>query len=282
MCRIFGFRSTLQSQVHRSLVQADGALGRLSNEHPDGWGVAYYLEGTPHLMRSPATALSDQVFHRLSGVVASETVLAHVRKATQGDVSVLNCHPFQHGRWTFVHNGDIPNFAARRRALFGAVAPRLQRFILGDTDSEVLFYLVLSELQRYGSLARRLRLEDVTESLRKTLSYVRSECDDAEHTSLLTVVLTDGESMVAVEGGKPLYWSTHKTRCSERGECPLFAPECEAPSTDGFVNHLLFASEPLAGENVWTKLETDEIVGVDGRMQLTRSHLHRRRLTVAI
>jgi len=35
-------------------VQADNALCSLSEQHPDGWGVAYYVDGTPHVMRSAA------------------------------------------------------------------------------------------------------------------------------------------------------------------------------------------------------------------------------------
>src|SRR4051794_40838657 len=76
MCRLFGFRSVIPSQVHRSLLAAENALGVQSNLHPDGWGVAFYIDGAPHVTRSPSTALGDALFHRLSGVVASETVLA--------------------------------------------------------------------------------------------------------------------------------------------------------------------------------------------------------------
>ena len=117
MCRLFGFRSVIQSQVHRSLVQADNALGQLSTDHPDGWGVAYYVDGAPHVTRSPSAAIDDHIFHRVSGVVASETVIAHVRKATVGGLNVLNCHPFQYGRWVFAHNGEIKKFDDSREAL---------------------------------------------------------------------------------------------------------------------------------------------------------------------
>src|SRR5690606_12943309 len=142
MCRLFGFRSVIPSQVHRSLLAADNALGVQSNQHPDGWGVAFYVDGAPHVTRSPLTALGDMLFHRLSGVVSSQTVLAHVRKATQGQINVLNCHPFQYGRWTCAHNGDIPNFDAKRELLLAEIAPRLRTFVLGDTDSEVIFYML--------------------------------------------------------------------------------------------------------------------------------------------
>ena len=279
MCRLFGFRSVIQSQVHRSLVQADNALCSLSEQHPDGWGVAYYVDGTPHLMRSACSALSDSVFQHLSGVVASETVVAHVRKATQGSLSVLNCHPFQHGRWVFAHNGDIPGFASHREKLLAQVSPRLRRWVLGETDSEVIFFIVLTQLLRYGSLGSQLALPDVASALRKALALVRELCDDgAEKPSLLTCILTDGTTMLGHQGGKELHFSTYKTSCVDRQVCKHLSPACEAPTEDGFVNHLLFSSEPLSGENVWTAMREGDVVGVDARMRLHDSGELRRSL----
>jgi glutamine amidotransferase len=271
MCRMFGFRSVIQSQVHRSLVSADNALWNLSEQHPDGWGVAYYVEGTPHLARSASTALSDRVFQRVSGVVASETVVAHVRKATQGNLSVLNCHPFQHGRWVFAHNGDVPSFPRFRERLLAEVSPRLRRYILGDTDSEVIFFMVLTQLLRYGALSSEFRLSDVVSSVTRALGQVRALCDadlPVGERSLLTCILTDGASMVGVQGGKELHYSTYKRRCADRSVCAFLTNSCEAPPEDGQVNHLIFSSEPLSGENVWTAMAEGEVVAVDGRMRL--------------
>jgi glutamine amidotransferase len=268
MCRLFGFRSVIQSQVHRSLVQADNALCGLSEQHPDGWGVAYYVDGTPHLMRSATSALSDRVFQRVSGVVASETVVAHVRKATQGSLSVLNCHPFQHGRWVFAHNGDIPNFVDMREALLALVSPRLARFILGDTDSELFFFLVLTQLLRFGSLDSRFALSDVKHALLRAVELVRETCDpSADKPSMLTCILTDGATMLGHRGGKELFFSTHKTQCADRTVCKKLSASCEAPPTDGVVNHLIFSSQPLSGDNVWTELGHGDVVGVDARMR---------------
>ncbi len=268
MCRLFGFRSVIQSSVHRSLLEADNALGEQSNQHPDGWGVAFYVDGAPHVTRSPTTALGDQLFHRLSGVVSSETVLAHVRKATQGQNNVLNCHPFQFGRWVFAHNGDIPNLEERRAALLSEVVPPLRRFILGETDSEIMFFIFLTLLQRVGPLARRHSVEDVLAALRATSARVREVCDAPGVESLLTVMVTDGEVMAALQGGKELYYSTHKSRCADRERCPSLSAECEAPTQSGFVNHLLVSSEPLQGENVWQPLAVGDAIGVDYRLRL--------------
>jgi glutamine amidotransferase len=281
MCRLFGFRSVIPSQVHRSLLAAENALGVQSSFHPDGWGVAFYIDGAPHVTRSPTTALGDALFHRLSGVVASETVLAHVRKATQGDKTVFNCHPFQHGRWVFAHNGDIPKFEDVRAALLEQVDQRLRRFVLGDTDSEVVFFIFLSELGR-AAASHRSELSYAVTAMRNTVKRVRELCDGRPgvDASLLTLMATDGESLVATQGGKDLFFSTYKTRCPDRGHCPSLSPQCEAPSANGVVNHFIVSSEPLQGDNVWLPLEPGDIVGVDRRMHVTKTHLDRVALPV--
>src|SRR5690606_23674609 len=153
-CRIFSFRSVLQSQVHRSLTSADNALPIQSEAHSDGWGVAYYVAGAPHVIKSVNTAMSDNLFHRVSGVVTSETVLAHLRKATQGQLSTINTHPFQHGHWVFAHNGNIAGFPSLRRGIVERIPPVLRRFILGDTDSEALYYLILGKMAERCELHR--------------------------------------------------------------------------------------------------------------------------------
>ncbi len=273
MCRLFGFRSVIPSQVHRSLLVAENALGIQSNAHPDGWGVAFYVDGAPHVTRSPTTALGDALFHRLSGAVSSETVLAHVRKATQGSRTIFNCHPFQYGRWVFAHNGDIPNFEAKRESLLSQVAPRFRRFIMGETDSEVLFFVFLSVLEAHGSLCDEHDVDSVSAALKEAVNHARELCDSDGTRSLLTVVATNGDCLVAAQGGKELYFSTYKTRCSDRGTCASLSAACEAPTSTGRVNHFIVSSEPLQGENVWEPLAAGDVIGVDARMLVRRSRL---------
>ncbi len=283
MCRLFGFRSVIPSQVHTSLLDAENALGAQSNDHPDGWGVAYYVDGSPHVTKSPTHALGDQLFHRLSGVVSSETVLAHVRKATQGNKGLLNCHPFQFGRWVFAHNGDIPGFADDLGPrLREEISPRLRRFVLGDTDSETIFFVFLSLLEKFSALSQRPELADVVTAVQATLEKVRSVCQRQvkEERVLLTFIVTDGDVMVATHGGKELLFSTYKTRCPERGVCSSLSSACEAPSTTGQVNHLIVSSERLQGFNVWEELAPGDILAVDARMRVVRTRLGRCSLTV--
>ena len=271
MCRILGFRSVLDSRVHSSLMSADNALAVQSQAHPDGWGVAYYVAGSPHLVKATGAARTDTLFKRVSGVVTSQTVLAHIRKATQGDLSSLNSHPFQFGRWVMAHNGDVPEFGQYRDQLLQRVSPRLRRYVLGDTDSEIIFHLFLSFLQTEVELHRiGTPLEAVVRAVRHTVRSVRELADEDGRKCLLTIVVTDGNLMVAYQGGKELHFSTHKTSCSESGECPFYAPECEGPPASGHVNHLIVSSEPLSGENVWREMEEGEVVAVDHFMRFHR------------
>ena len=93
--------------------------------------------------------IEDKLFKDVSAVVSTNTLIAHIRLATAGPVHVLNCHPFQHGPWTFAHNGRIANFQTTLRFnKLKLVDPRFARYILGQTDSEFLFYIFLSRLAR--------------------------------------------------------------------------------------------------------------------------------------
>ncbi len=281
MCRLFGFRSVIQSQVHSSLLSAENALGLQSHKHPDGWGVAYYVAGTPHIIKSDKSALSDNLFKRVSGVVSSQTVLAHIRNATAGSVDLLNTHPFQFGPWVFAHNGNIKNFQEKRPELLSLICPTFRRFILGDTDSELLFFYFLSFMKNKNDiLSKSVPLNPLIESLAQALKELQkvigdfSKIDDAgEKETYLTFILTNGTTMISHQGGKKLFYSTYKTKCSDRNTCASFSPSCEAPSPSGLVNHLIFASEPLSGENIWHSQEIGQLIGIDEKMILKKANL---------
>ena len=278
MCRLYGFRSSVDSHVHPSLVAAENALAVQSRRHGDGWGIAYYVDRFPHLIRNDRQAMSDSLFREVSGVVATKTFLAHIRKATVGSVSVLNCHPFQHGAWSFAHNGELAGFAGdpaireRARAL---VDERFRRFILGTTDSEICFYLFLSHLNRLVDdvHSQGVGTRRVADALRRAVQQLLEL--DGGAGSLLTFLVTNGKVLLGYRRRRELFYSTHKSRCGERDTCPAFeVTRCEQEPRDGIVKHLILASEtPDEGPNVWQELEEDGFVAVGHGMNLTRGRL---------
>ncbi len=278
MCRLFGFRSIIQSQVHQSLLDADNALIEQSHKHPDGWGVAYYAAGAPHVIKSEKSALEDHLFTKVSGIVSSETVIAHIRKATEGKLNVLNTHPFQHGNWTFAHNGNIKNFNEFKDEIKVRIAPGLRRYILGDTDSELIFFFLLTHIsEKYPLTKSDICSDSLAKQVRKAINELidiigpYSEIDNAGPAeTYISFIITNGVTMLAHHGGKHLYFSTYKTECPEANSCPSFTVECHHPTKTGYINHLLFTSEPLEGNNVWIQMERGELIGVDWQMKLHR------------
>ncbi|MBT4790488.1 MAG: class II glutamine amidotransferase [Halobacteriovoraceae bacterium] len=282
MCRLFGFRSVIDSQVHSSLVHADNALGSQSVKHPDGWGVAYYREDIPHLIKSTERAIDDQLFHKVSGVVSSQTVIAHIRNATQGQLNVLNSHPFQYGKWVFAHNGNLKNFEQYKEKLLSHIDPALKHFILGTTDSEIIFYLLLSLIKKKSPLAEvdhaigfyHAIIEELCQTICQYSGPLYAGEVNNPKENHLTFILTSGETMLGFQGGQQLNYSTHKSLCPERDTCSFYAKVCEeSATTSEKVNHLLFSSEQLTGENVWVATKRGQLIAVDSDMKFSKSML---------
>lgn len=280
MCRIFAFRSVLQSRVHKSLLDADNALLNKSQIHSNGWGVAHYLHGVPHLIKSTTAAFDDNLFKHISGIVSSQTVLAHIRHATQGAAdTTVNCHPFQYGHWTFIHNGNIQSFSHYKKKLLSLIPPHLKKFILGTTDSEIIFYLLLAEIEKLGSLESLQHYKLIEEKIYQALIkitqiigpiYSAKKYDNTH--SFLTFTLTNGKQMFAFNGGQTLFYSTHKKACPEKNECPYYLENCENKTpANQLVNHFILSSEILNNENIWSEMQLGDIMGVDEHMFLQKN-----------
>lgn len=111
----------------------------------DGFGIAWSgRKGTLGQYRQTEPAWGSQNLRHLAAQIESGCFLAHVRSAPGGTIAEQNCHPFVHDGWMFQHNGEINGFAALKRDLTLDVAPELYPFILGNSDSEVCFYLALT------------------------------------------------------------------------------------------------------------------------------------------
>jgi len=129
------------SLIDQSLHSRLGA----TTTNGDGFGVGWYATGgKPLLFRSTEPAWHDRNLRELASEVVSPVVFAHIRASTGSAIQQTNCHPFRHGRWLWMHNGAIAEFAALKRELAFAVDPSLYPCIDGSTDSELFFYLALT------------------------------------------------------------------------------------------------------------------------------------------
>ncbi len=157
MCRFVVYQGppvllhTLLIEPGHSLIRQ--SIRSLEREEPlngDGFGVGWYADeytDEPAVFRSVTPAWNNRNLRNLARVVASSSVYAHVRAATQSShVNEANCHPFRFGRYMFMHNGDVGNFRRIRRHLLGTVSDRAFGNVFGSTDSEHFFAVVIDEL----------------------------------------------------------------------------------------------------------------------------------------
>jgi len=278
MCRIFAFRSRVDLKVQRSLVKAENALQLQSRKHPHGWGIAYYLTGetSPHLIKSMESAFDDDRFARVSTFLTSHAVIAHVRKATVGELSPRNTHPFAWNGWTFCHNGTIFGFDAIRPLLLGKVHPRFHASIQGTTDSELFFYLVLSELERAGydvDAPGGVVPDDLWQRFGALLAWIRDlshETGDDERESMMNFVLTNGSVLFATRFNGGLSFSTQKVRCADVDICPVRDKICFGPRPIGVSHtHLLLASDPTSKDDVWEQIPNRGMLVLHDDFKLT-------------
>ncbi len=267
MCRLFGFRSAVESRAHRSLVSARNALVEQAREHRDGWGLGYYRGREPQVVRAVIAADACSRFRQASAEVSSRTFVVHVRKATVGDVRPENLHPFCHLRWMFAHNGTIHGVGAIRDRMLRSIPRSLGLVQCGTTDTELLFHYLLGSLERAG-----ISLDEVRPSADRIgdvcLDAVAQVCRWADAAGLpkpsLNFVLTNGELFLGHRLGRDLYFATQKLSCGEKLTCTEPDKVCllARRQTDR-VTHLIVASERIGDEDSWEPLPDGGLVVLD-------------------
>ena len=166
MCELFGITANRRVKINSLLKR----FFEHSVEHRNGWGLAFLDNNSVSIEKEPIKA-SDSLYlkNRLTGKIETSRCMAHIRKATVGDVSFDNTHPFskrdESGRlWVLVHNGTI--FDSPLLSAYQYVQD-------GTTDSErILLYIVdqmnkhyVSELNSFDVNERIKLIENIVKRL---------------------------------------------------------------------------------------------------------------------
>ena len=181
----------------------------------DGAGCSSYER--PAVYTSTQAPSHDRNLRSLAKMVETGLLFGHVRAAGPGAaVHQFNCHPFQAGRYLFMHNGDVDRFKELRRGLLSRLRDCLFDWISGTTDSELLFALFLNALPDAVS---QHSPEVLAAALRDTIALVVEVTGGAP--SSLNIAVTDGETVLATRfrngsGEVPpsLYYHTGTLSCA--------------------------------------------------------------------
>ena len=108
---------------------------------------------------------------------------------SQGDSAAFpalqNCHPFVHDKYIFCHNGKIFDYTSP--ILLEYIDPQLVPNIQGQTDSESIFYLLLSFIKSGATLVEAIQKFHVQMNILKKHyigNFIFSDCSQVVITRL--------------------------------------------------------------------------------------------------
>ncbi len=244
MCRLLCVASLKPNSIKQYLAETPYSLTKQAakGKHRHGWGVGYYEQETPLLVKSCKTICDDVTTTK---PLYTKLFIAHVRKATNPRklplstlISEVNTHPFTYKNYTFAHNGTLKIPDAVEKQL-GEYAQHLQ----GQCDSEILFYFILKLIEEHGNVITALTHLD--EELWKIARSIKSE----KPYNSINFILSDGKNIYAYNR-----YNTTRKKTAHFSNMPYF--EMVYNITDDAI---IIASEPIH-EGPWKTIGNNTIL----------------------
>lgn len=205
MCRMVGvvFKGKFPVETLVDL-QHVAKIGKVPEEevdgHMDGWGIVSFMNRSPKLVgKSERPAYMDPSFDSAVRTVpeleSPNILIAHVRRASRGDISLKNTHPFICEGIVFAHNGTVDGLRSDTT-----------RKPKGETDSERLLMLLADKFDKTGDLESALK-RLIKENIRTKETY----------TAMMLV--SDGKRLFGYRGftrqDREWYYKLKIAQCSD-------------------------------------------------------------------
>jgi predicted glutamine amidotransferase len=216
VARLFAVLGNRGELTERFLAQEADALRVLGNTTL-GWGLGFVQSGELLMRRRPADARTELNPSELSHELKSDFLIGHVRRATVGALKPENTHPFRYRAILFAQTGTVERFEALGPALLEKVPEFLRSGIRGETDSEVVFNLLLSFLHELGALDEPSP-SAMASALRSTFVLLDSVAREGGcAASTLNLAVGNGTYIMAVRRGAPMAIRTVSGRQQAEG-----------------------------------------------------------------
>ncbi len=124
--------------------------------HKDGYGFAYWNNKDSKWNYYKSDKLFsndinvDSVIDNIINI-QPEILVGHLRNKgrCEGEININNTHPFIYNNYLLAHNGFIKNFASYKSKILDFIGAKYIDEIKGQTDTEHLFYLLLTFIDRF-------------------------------------------------------------------------------------------------------------------------------------
>lgn len=244
MCELLGMSANVPTDICFSFTGL-ARRGGQTGPHKDGWGITFYEGRGFRTFKDPLPSANSRIAQLVQDYpIKSCAVVAHIRQANSGPVSLENTHPFTRelwGRyWTYAHNGQLTDLPA--------LADGRQRPV-GQTDSEHAFCWLLNCLeQRYLA---------PPQDWPAMFTYVATLAAQLQQRGVFNMLLSDGEFVMAYCGTK-LHWLTRR---APFGKATLLDEDVmidfQQQTTPQDVVTII-ATQPLTQDEVWHPMQPGE------------------------
>lgn len=245
MCQLLGMNCNTPTDIVFSF-EGFSKRGGLTDHHTDGFGIGFFEGGGLRLFLDNHPSAQSPVAELVKNYqIKSENVIAHIRKATQGQTTLENTHPFQRelwgGYWLFAHNGHLKNFQPPAGEYYRPV---------GNTDSERAFCYILEQLR--SRFSTRPDNDTLFEAVNRLTEEIRSY-------GLFNFMLSNGDLLFA-HASTLLHYIVRK---APFGEAKLVDDDVAidfAAVTTPDDKVAVIATLPLTVNETWSQLAVNELV----------------------
>ena len=166
MCQLLGMNCNTPTDIVFSFEGFRRRAG-LTDCHSDGFGIAFFEGRGVRIFRDNHAASQSPIADCVKQYnIKSLNVIAHIRKATQGGVTIENTHPFIREiwgqNWVFAHNGNLKDVPDMSESFCQPI---------GSTDSEAAFCYMAEYLKnRFRRKPSEMEIFEAIQEITKELS----------------------------------------------------------------------------------------------------------------
>jgi len=240
MCRLLLLYNTshTEKKIHSFLLQSTRQLAftphikypdaqLTKRKSDDGFGFSYmnthihpkihaYPSDTSDERRSWKTYKKTGVYtedthfeRKIKEISSYPIILGQLRRKIIGDISIVNTPPYTYRNHVFLHNGVIIQYTKHYDKIVSMIAPKYKKHIKGETDSEHIFYLLLTEIDK---LKKKMTNEEVMnvcvshlfELLIRENIYFHMNIIYANHTHIIVTRYSHLRKKLPLEKSEPL------------------------------------------------------------------------------
>ena len=245
MCQLLGMNCNTPTDIMFSF-EGFRRRGGITDHHADGFGIGFFEGKGVRLFHDDKPSANSPVADLVRAYqIKSENVIAHIRKASQGQTSLANTHPFMREMWgeywLFAHNGHLIDFFPEQGEYYHAV---------GTTDSERAFCFILNRLR--SRFATKPEPEVLFDAIAGLTHEIR-------RYGLFNFVMSNGDCLFA-HASTLLHYIVRKAPFGKARllDDDVMVDFSEVTTPNDKVS--VIATLPLTRDETWSQLAVNELV----------------------